>query len=81
MIPGVIAAVCGECETQISASHKPDFCGTCGAIDGPWVLVTHHVTVGSGGVRAGMRLRLAGAWSAAARAQAVVDLGALLEGC
>lgn len=75
-----IAAVCAECETQVRATHKPDFCGACGAIDGPWVLVTQWSAITGASLRLGLRYRLAGSWTAAARAQAVVDLGSLLEG-
>lgn len=78
--PRVIAAVCGECETQVRATHKPDFCGACGAIDGPWVLVTQWSAITGASLRLGLRYRLAGVWSAARRAQAVVDLGDMLEG-
>lgn len=76
----VIAAVCAECETQVRATHKPDACFACGVIDGPWVLVTQWSDISGARLRLGMRYRLAGSWTAAARAQAVVDLGDKLEG-
>lgn len=78
--PRVIAALCAECQTQFQASHKPDFCGACGCIDGPWVLMSMAHEMRGGRIRVAMRARLAGVWSAAARAQAVVDLGDMLEG-
>mgnify|MGYP006921316038 CR=1 FL=1 len=78
--PRVIAALCAECQTQVRATHKPDFCGACGVIDGPWVLMAMAHEMRGGRIRVAMRARLAGVWSAAARAQAVVDLGDMLEG-
>lgn len=75
-----IAAVCGKCETQARASHKPDACFACGVIDGPWVLVVQRSAVRGASLRIDMRFRLAGTWTAAARAQAEADLGDRLEG-
>lgn len=71
-------AQCGECSAEMAATHQPDFCGHCGTIGGPWVLGQLTVSV-DGCLRAGLRYRLAGAWTAEARAQAVVDLGEALE--
>lgn len=73
-------AVCGECETQFSATHKPDACFACGVIDGPWVLLTLRSELRGASVSVTTRAHLVGTWSAAARAQALVALGSLVEG-
>lgn len=75
-----MTALCGECETAFPASHKPDFCGACGAIDGPWVLITTRVAMAGASLRVTPRARLVGTWSAEARALALVALGSLVEG-
>lgn len=74
----IIAAVCGECETQTPARMKPDFCGACGTIDGPWVMVRMASSLSGAAVSVGMRVELAGVWSAAARERARVELGSML---
>lgn len=76
----IVAAVCWECEEQAAATQKPDFCGACRTVDGPWVLVVQRSAVRGASLRMDLRFRLAGTWTAAARAQAEVDLGDRLEG-
>lgn len=76
-----IAAVCGECEAQIYATHKPDFCGACGCIDGPWVLLIQRSVMRGASMRLDLRFRLVGTWRPAQRAQAEADLGDRLDGC
>lgn len=76
----IIAAVCGECETQTPARHAPDACFACGSIDGPWVIVRMATSMSGAVLGVGMRCELAGVWSAAARERARVELGdALVE--
>lgn len=74
----IIAAVCGECETQTPARQKPDFCGACRSVDGPWVLVRMASTLSGAAVQVGMRVELAGVWAPAARERARVELGSML---
>ena len=71
----IIAAVCGECETQTPARHAPDACFACGSIDGPWVLVRMRTSITGAALSVGMGYRLAGTWSDSARERALVELG------
>lgn len=62
----VIAAVCGECATSYDAHWLPDFCGTCGCINGPWALV--HLDIQEDGTSE-IRPEYVGAWSREAQRQ------------
>lgn len=76
----VTTAMCGRCEKVFPATHKPDACFACGYIDGPWVMLTTTIQMEGCALRSVPRAQLVGTWEPEARAQALVDLGSLVEG-
>lgn len=74
--PKTATLICGACRWTCQGHQVPDFCGRCGTVGAPWLMLRPLVSCGSG---ASMRVQLEstfhGEWDERERAAWEARLG------